>query len=525
MNNGIELVHKTDVPEMFSQLEHLYLQDLGIEIVATNDQITDPKMIYILRDPKKFAFLNHYHPGFILDPILDMPTILAEYSNEVMHSKTLTEVEALQKGIEHNRLRQSMFESDRESDAKADCVNLYLDRLYLSVIARHRQLLAEGTSPIKDRIQSIITAPNVHILYKKIIDFYQSEFGIGLYVQVAEGDAAAMQTVLRVDDNYKKLANLGIQTEKLLTLDSGSLMGILESYLKPMVANLDLEDLFKMGALTKDWHDHLDYQSQHDFELARFIGPLQDVIKEQLTLQIEALLEKPAISVHHITLIVNHLDLLTEQQDADDIERYLSTYVNEEERTKLENLPNETLRHLIQTEKITAYFQRIDQMELVGGSNDLLEACELKTYLSLLEMQKKQTDLGVDYTLSRLATPIALGLRQLLINYQADTQSTVSDRFKTKKLSCIQAMIDTLDNPKLEGDKKIMQIKVLFEQNPAIHKIESLGRFLYRCLCALVGKPCLSANYHMTLFKGFSAEDEPEKRSDFQSLYTKLKRF
>lgn len=523
MHSWKEVVQETDVSDMFSKLEQIYLQDLGIEMIASYEQAMDPEMTYILRDPQNFSFLNQYKRGFILDPLQDMPTLLSHYSEQLIRSATVVELQGLQNEIETNRIRQSIFESDREEEAKGDCVNLFLDKLFVATIARQRQLIGEEKKYAERRIQDIISAPNANILYKKIIDLYQSEFGISLYTQVSDDDPESIQTILRVDDDYKKIALLGIETEKLTNLNSDALMFILESYLKPIIAHFELEDLLKLGAQVKGWHDHLEYKEQMDFELARFIGSLQDVIHDQLKTHIDAILEKPGISMHHMSLIVNHLDLLTDQQGPNDIQNYLDSFADMTERAKLENRSNAELRHIIQTEKIQAYFQRFDKMALVGVA-DLIEVCELKTYLTMLEMKKSRGDIGITNTLSRLAEPVALGLRQLLTDYQADIESTVSDRFKKQKLTCINKMIAKLDDPKLEGlDKKIEQIKNLFDENPSIHKTESIGRFLYRCLCALFGKPSLLPSYHMILFKGLSTKDDLENELDHDHSYRKLK--
>ena len=58
MNNLMDVVEQTDVPDMFAKLEQVYLQTLGIKILAVNDDETYPKMGYLLEDPQKFPFLK-----------------------------------------------------------------------------------------------------------------------------------------------------------------------------------------------------------------------------------------------------------------------------------------------------------------------------------------------------------------------------------------------------------------------------------------------------------------------------------
>ena len=58
MSNLMDVVEQTNVPDMFSKLEQVYLQTLGIKILAVNDVETYPKMGYLLEDPQKFPFLK-----------------------------------------------------------------------------------------------------------------------------------------------------------------------------------------------------------------------------------------------------------------------------------------------------------------------------------------------------------------------------------------------------------------------------------------------------------------------------------
>ena len=225
--------------------------------------------------------------------------------------------------------------------------------------------------------------------------------------------------------------------------------------------------------------------------------------------------------MHHLALILNHLDLLTEQQGPDDIENYLNAIPDMNERAIQRALSNSELRHIIRIEKIKKYFQRFDQMQLVGAA-DFLEVCGLKTYLKTLQLQKTYPDIGGTFTLSRLAAPIELGLRKLLNDYKTDVEATVSDIYKTQKLNCIGAMLTKLDDPKLVGKEKIEQIKMLFDQNPTIHQKEPIGRYLYRCLCAFFNKPCQVANYNMTLFKSLSGEEGTDHDSVHHQHYKRL---
>ena len=54
MNSLMDVVEQTDVSDMFSKLEQVYLQALGIEILAVNDNETYPKMGFFVQDPQKF---------------------------------------------------------------------------------------------------------------------------------------------------------------------------------------------------------------------------------------------------------------------------------------------------------------------------------------------------------------------------------------------------------------------------------------------------------------------------------------
>ena len=56
----------------------------------------------------------------------------------------------------------------------------------------------------------------------------------------------------------------------------------------------------------------------------------------------------------------------------------------------------------------------------------------------------------------------------------------------------------------------------------AADKTESLGRFLYRCLCAWLNKPSQLVNYHMTLFKGFTSEQAADEAPKSTNAYKKL---
>lgn len=522
MNSLMDVVEQTDVSDMFSKLEQVYLQALGIEILAVNDNETYPKMGCFVQDPQKFPFLKQYAVHCMLDPVDDMVPLLTSYCDQLIVSANVAELKDLQDAIEKNRIRQSIFETDVGTDAQSECVNLYLDSLFVSVLKRQRQLKGEENNSAVQSITAIMSERTLAEMYKKLIDFYQSEFGIGLYEQPSDDDSDNIQTALRVDDNYRKIQAHGIDLKQRLNLDSDDLVSILETYFKPIIATLEFEDLFKLGMQTKAVNDNLEYKDHVDFELARYLGPLHGAIKDQLHTHIDEILEKPDISVHHLALIVNHLDLLTEQQGPDDIENYLNAIPGTDERAIQRAMPNSELRHIIRTEKIKEYFQRFDQMQLVGAA-DLLEVCDLKTYLTTLQLQKTQPDIGVAFTLSRLAAPVELGLRKLLNDYHADVESTISDIYKTQKLKCIGAMLAKLDDPKLMGQEKIEQIKRIFDQNPSIHQKEPLGRYLYRCLCAFFNKPCQVANYHMTLFKGLSGEDGTEHESDHKHQYRQLR--
>lgn len=522
MNSLMDVVEQTDVSDMFSKLEQVYLQALGIEILAVNDNETYPKMGFFVQDPQKFPFLKQYSLHCMLDPVDDMAPLLTSYCDQLIVSANVAELKDLQDAIEKNRIRQSIFETDVGTDAQSECVNLYLDSLFVSVLKRQRQLKGEENNSAVQSITAIMSERTLAEMYKKLIDFYQSEFGIGLYEQPSDDDSDNIQTALRVDDNYRKIQAHGIDLKQRLNLDSDDLVSILETYFKPIIATLEFEDLFKLGMQTKAVNDNLEYKDHVDFELARYLGPLHGAIKDQLHAHIDEILEKSDISVHHLALIVNHLDLLTEQQGPDDIENYLNTIPGTDERAIQRAMPNSELRHIIRTEKIKEYFQRFDQMQLVGAA-DLLEFCDLKTYLTTLQLQKTQPDIGVAFTLSRLAAPVELGLRKLLNDYHADVESTISDIYKTQKLKCIGAMLAKLDDPKLMGQEKIEQIKRIFDQNPSIHQKEPLGRYLYRCLCAFFNKPCQVANYHMTLFKGLSGEDGTEHESDHKHQYKQLR--
>jgi len=520
MSNLMDVVEQTNVPDMFSKLEQVYLQTLGIKILAVNDVETYPKMGYLLEDPQKFPFLKLYATHFMLDPVKDIAPLLTSYCDQLVASANVSELKELHDAIEKNRIRQAMIETDVGTDAQGECVNLYLDLLYVSVLGRQRQLKGEMSKAVQS-ISAIMSERAPAAMYKKLIDFYQSEFGIVLYEQSSDDEPDNFQTVLRVDDDYKKIQAHGIDLKQSPNLDSNDVVLILETYFKPIIASLDFADLFKLGMQIKTVNDNLEYADHEDFELARYIGPLHGAIKDQLHAHIEKILEKPDISVHHLALILNHLDLLTEQQGPDDIENYLNAIPDMNERAIQRALSNSELRHIIRIEKIKKYFQRFDQMQLVGAA-DLLEVCGLKTYLKTLQLQKTYPDIGGTFTLSRLAAPIELGLRKLLNDYKTDVEATVSDIYKTQKLNCIGAMLTKLDDPKLVGKEKIEQIKMLFDQNPTIHQKEPIGRYLYRCLCAFFNKPCQVANYNMTLFKSLSGEEGTDHDSVHHQHYKRL---
>ncbi|NDH69023.1 MAG: hypothetical protein EBY22_14185, partial [Gammaproteobacteria bacterium] len=281
------------------------------------------------------------------------------YCDQLVASANVSELKELHDAIEKNRIQQAMIETDVATDAQCDCVNLYLDRLFVSVLRRQRQLKGE-TSKAVQSISAIMSERAPAAMYKKLIDFYQSEFGIVLYEQSSVDEPDNFQTVLRVDDDYRKIKAHGIDLKQKPNLDSDDLVAMLETYFKPIIASLDFADLFKLGMQIKTVNDNLEYTDHEDFELARYIGPLHGAIKDQLHAHIEKILEKPDISVHHLALILNHLDLLTEQQGPDDIENYLNAIPDMNERAIQRALSNSELRHIIRIEKIKKYFQRFD---------------------------------------------------------------------------------------------------------------------------------------------------------------------
>ena len=117
---------------------------------------------------------------------------------------------------------------------------------------------------------------------------------------------------------------------------------------------------------------------------------------------------------------------------------------------------------------------------------------------------------------------VEMGLHKLLMDYKTDLSATITDRHKMKKLQYIDEMLKNFDDRSLSLEQKITNIKATFDKDPYIYKTESLGRFLYRCLCAWLNKPSQLVNYHMTLFKGFASEQAADEAPKSTNAYKKL---
>ena len=518
MKNWLEVVHQTDIPAMFSKLRQVYFTSLGIEMqeYSSDFNSSEPDIEYLLHDPQKFQFLNSYRKNFILDPSEDMPEIVAEYCGHIVTTLNDVELRQLLLAIEDNRIRQSINESGVDIDNITQAVNRFLDTLYVAVAARMRLIDNQTHQKGVDTIAGIITTSDSTAMFEKLIAFYHNELGIALHEQSSDEDSDDIRTVLAVEDDYKKIEAHGVQLKHKPNLDTDDLVLILETYFKPIIASFRFDDLFQIGLQTKALNDSLGFSDHMDFQLARYIGPLHGAIKDQLNAKVENLLQQPGITVHNLALIVNHMDLLTEQ-GADDIQDYLDS-LSATLKIEQENLPNSTLRAIIKEKKTEEYFTRINQMWLMGSEN-LIEACDLKSYVTLLQIQEAGSKLPIGDILNRLTATIEDGFRKLLQDYKKDVASTISDLNRTQKLKCINKMLDSLDDPKASSEEKMKGIKILFDHNPGIHNTESIGRQLYRIICAFLKRPSQIANYHMTLFKGLSDQDREETKPDLKHRY------
>lgn len=520
MKNGLEVVQKLDISDMFVELQRVYSQDLGIKMGLDEENVLQPEMRYILSEPNKLPNQAHYHPNFILDVDYDLPRILIGYCEKIVRELNFEALIRLEHDIEKNRIRQSLFESDYASDLQSESVNQFITHLHAATLAHKNVLNLRQHSLSVQKVSDIVFSNQPAEMLKKLKDFYEKELGIRLYAQFSDEEEEDIQTVMGVGDGYQKLSQLGLSLPDKPNLDSEDLFMILEHYFKTHVSYLDLETLIKLGEQIKFWHDGFSYLVQRDFELASFLSHLQDIVKAQIQAHLSQIFQAPELTIRYLSLIVNHLELLTEKSEANDMQKFLDTVENEEERVALEKMPHPQLRNMIQEEEIKAYFQRIDRMPL-QPSTDLLQACDLKTFLTLLDLKTANPNLGLQNTLTRLGPIIEEGLKELLLKYKMDVEATISDRNKTKKLTSIDAMLKTLEDPGMSSEEKVQDIKDLFDKAINIHKTESLGRYLYRCICSFLNKPCHINEYQMKLFKGMA--DEQSEDLDFKQRYKKLR--
>lgn len=522
MKNCIEILQENSLSAMNFKLESVYLEDLGIQKVILSKGLSDVQ--YLLHDPKKLPFPHTYSVNFVLQDD-DIQILVEKYIQHILSTASDADLQTLRQAIDRHQIRASIYRNDDEAEAEIvpPMLAQYLDVMD-QLLSEQVELRVDASTWDEVQIMDdILATDDVSAMLDKIETFYQQELGILSRMDVSQldEDSDDIQTVLYVADDYAKIKGHGIQIKAKAGLDPDDLNTILSTYFKPGIACLSLDALFAYGMQTKKLYDASTLmRDQQDYQISRYMGPLHFVIKERLQVEMDILLKKETISVHELTLIMKHLDLLTEPEP-DDIQNYLTLLMLKTKRRDPGNLKQSELRILIKEEKIKNYFMNINMMK-VTGSADLLEACDLQSYLTLLQWQKSTPNLYVQPTLNELHPIIETGLRKLLMDYKQDVVSTISDMRKTQKLKSIDEMLKNMDDQSLSPAQRILNIKTIFDTAPTLHKTESLGRFLYRCICAWLNKPNQLANYHMTLFKSFTTEEAEDKVPKFQHPYKKL---
>jgi len=488
MKNCIEILQETSLAAMGSKLDSVYKDDLGIHKVSLGEGAADVE--YLLEEPQKLFFKHPYSANMFL-LAEDLQFILENYIEHALNTASDEELKTLQQAIQRYKIRESIYYSDEgeEGEVILPILGQYLgtiEKLYTEFVA---QRIYMRTLDAVRSMDDILAADDVARL-GKIETFLQQELGILEKVEetASDDDLEDMQSVLYVADDYAKIKDHGIQIAAKTELDSDDMNTIMVTYFMPGIACLSLDDLFSYGNQTRQLHEESSFmRNQRDYQLSRYIGPLHLVIKERLQAEMQDLLQKKTISVHDVTLIVTHLDLLTEQEP-DDIQTYLDGIPDPAVQREQTEWKQSKLRPVVIAEKIKKVINRINEMEIVG-STDLLEACDLKGYLTLLQLKKNVPHLRMQQILEGLHPIVEMGLHKLLMDYKTDLSATITDRHKMKKLQYIDEMLKNFDDRSLSLEQKITNIKATFDKDPYIYKTESLGRFLYRCLCAWLNKP------------------------------------
>lgn len=516
MKNLQDVVQQTDIEGMFSKLQEVYLESLGIDLQILNGG----PILYTVKDSEKIE-KSFYYVGFELDLIGDVLPLITNYCEQLVSSASIQELVVLQANIQKNRIRQTMFATDEATTNKAVTVNQYLDRLNQAAKYRQKELAIQKYKSHIARINRILHAKNLESMFDKLQGFYRHEFGIELQVQYADEELEDMQATWSVADQYQKLRDHDISLQQKHNLDTDDLFTILNSYFEPIVATLSFGELLQLGEQTKKLQDNFTNENQKEFEMIRYIGPLYATVKQQLQSEMDEIAQQQAIATHDLALIVTHLDLWAAADGTDDIEDYLQTFPPKQREVQA-NLPNATLRKIIKDEKIKDYFESISKKMWIIGPDGLLDTCVMKACMMLLHSNSSVPRAISQPIIERLSDSIHDQLYQLLIKYRADVQSTVTDFRQSKKLLAINSMLKVYEDVKLPADEKILQIKKIFDLDPAIHQTESVGRYLYRCLCMFLNKPTHLANFHMTLFQGLTSEEPQASTAKPNTGYYRL---
>ena len=323
MKNCIEILQETSLAAMGSKLDSVYKDDLGIHKVSLGEGAADVE--YLLEEQQKLFFKHPYSANMFL-LAEDLQFILENYIEHALNTASDEELKTLQQAIQRYKIRESIYYSDEgeEGEVILPILGQYLgtiEKLYTEFVA---QRIYMRTLDAVRSMDDILAADDVARL-GKIETFLQQELGILEKVEetASDDDLEDMQSVLYVADDYAKIKDHGIQIAAKTELDSDDMNTIMVTYFMPGIACLSLDDLFSYGNQTRQLHEESSFmRNQRDYQLSRYIGPLHLVIKERLQAEMQDLLQKKTISVHDVTLIVTHLDLLTEQEP-DDIQTYL----------------------------------------------------------------------------------------------------------------------------------------------------------------------------------------------------------
>lgn len=516
MKNLQDVVQQTDVEDMFSKLQEVYLESLGIDLQILNGG----HILYSIKDSQKLGN-SAYSVGFELDLTEDVLPLITNYCEQLVSSASIQELSKLQSDIQKNRVRQRIFATDEVIANKTTIVNQYLDRLSQAARNRQKELEVQQYKSHIARINRILQAKNLESMFDKLQGFYRNEFGIELKVQYADDDLEDMQATWTVADQYQKLRDHDISLQQKQNLDTDDLFTILNSYFAPIVATLSFSELLQLGEQTKKLQDNLTNENQREFEIIRYVGPLYAEVKQQIQSKMDEIARQQMIATHDLALIVTHLDLWAAADGTDDIEDYLQTFPPEQRQVQAD-LPNATLRKMIKDERIKDYFESIHSKMWVIDPDGLMDTSVLKACMLLLSSNATVPRTISQPIIERLSDSIHDELYRLLINYKADVLSTVTDFRQSKKLLAIDSMLKVYENVELPADEKILQIKKIFDLDPAIHQTESIGRYLYRCLCMLLNKPTHLANFHMTLFQGLMTEDPKVSTAKSNTGYYRL---